>query len=126
MANTIGQTGRSSVSRYYGGQSELERTFAYYYNLLTADAPQYELEYVFLPGRKYRFDFAWPASKVAVEIQGGTRLKGGGRHNTDVDRWKMNHAATNGWRVLQFSGKMLEDDPQQCIKVVLEALAWNG
>ena len=114
------------MSRYAGGQSELERTFAYYYNLLAVDAPQYELEFQFLPGRKYRFDFAWPVSRVAVEIQGGVFMERGGRHNSDPDRWKMNFAASNGWRVLQFSGKMLKDDPSMCIELVLEALAWTG
>lgn len=38
-----------------------------------------EREYVFHPKRKWRFDFAWPHIKLAVEVEGGVHA--GGRHN---------------------------------------------
>ena len=38
-----------------------------------------EREYRFFPGRLWRFDFAWPESKVAVKIEGGVRRAGATR-----------------------------------------------
>jgi hypothetical protein len=77
-------------------------------------------------GRRWRFDFAWPALKVAVECDGGQHSSyGGGRHNTDADREKLNAAAAMGWRVLRFSRTQLEDEPEQCIGVVLLALEYE-
>lgn len=61
-------------------------------------------EYVFFPYRKWRFDWAWPHLKIAVEVNGqawGT--KGGGRHGKDADLQKMNCAQRLGWRVFQYS-----------------------
>ena len=82
-----------------------------------------EREYMFAAsiGRRWRFDFAFPG-KVAVEIDGGQYAYKGGRHNTDKDRDKLNHAAAMNWRVLRFSGSMLKD-PEKCVKMVLWALA---
>jgi very-short-patch-repair endonuclease len=52
--------------------------------------------------RKWRFDFAWPKHKLAVEVQGGTWS--GGRHTRGAalrKEWeKLNAAATAGWRIL--------------------------
>ena len=66
-------------------------------------------ELVFAPGRKYRFDFAWPAWRLAVEIEGGTR--NGGRHTTgsgfEADCGKYNLATEMGWRVLRFTTAMV-------------------
>lgn len=83
----------------------------------------YEREYRFAPPRRYRFDFAWPAERVAVEIDGGTWKPGGGRHGRDVDREKLNLAAVSGWRVLRFSTDMLGRDPAGCVEMLKGALA---
>lgn len=66
-----------------------------------------EQQYRFHASRKWRFDYAWPAMKLAVEIDGGQWIAHGGRHNTDGDREKLNAAAVLGWRVLRYSGAML-------------------
>ena len=68
-------------------------------------------EYIFHPTRKWRFDLAWPESKVAVEIDGGNRMAkiingrpiAVGPHTQDADMCKLNEAAILGWRVLRFS-----------------------
>lgn len=57
----------------------------------------------FHPTRKWRFDYAWPDVKIALEIQGG--IFRGGRHARPAgyvkDMEKMNNAQLLGWRVFQ-------------------------
>lgn len=87
-------------------------------------APQ--REYRFHPKRKWRFDFAFVAQRVAVEVDGGQFTKFGGRHNTDSDREKLNTAAAMGWRVLRFSPQMLKNSPDDCVRCVIEALDYGA
>lgn len=81
--------------------------------------------------RDWRFDFAWPEAKVAVEIDGGQwkpiyRRDGsvsyGGRHNTPEgfrrDCEKLNAATLLGWVVLRFTGEMLEENVQLVLEQV--------
>ena len=98
--------------------------FAGYWKLLTDwDDELYVREYRFHPDRRWRFDFAWPDSLIAVEVDGNAwHTKGGGRHGTDKDREKINAAAALGWRVFHFSPKMLDDDPAACIAQVANAV----
>ena len=62
-------------------------------------------EYRFHPRRRWRFDFAWPRYKVAVEIDGGIYNRG--RHvrgsGFERDAEKRNAAVMAGWRVLHFT-----------------------
>jgi len=74
---------------------------------------------------KHRFDFAWPAQRLAIEIDGGQYAPGGGRHARDSDRHKMNLAAVAGWRVMHYSPQMLEADPIQCVEQVEAALRFG-
>lgn len=68
--------------------------------------PSPESEFRFHPVRKWRFDFAWPDQKVAVEIEGGAWTNG--RHQRGkgfiADMDKYNTATLDGWRVFRFSG----------------------
>jgi very-short-patch-repair endonuclease len=61
--------------------------------------------------RRFRFDFAHPASKVAVEIQGGLWLGKNGSHTGGKgvarDCEKMCIAIANGWTVFTLSGEMI-------------------
>jgi very-short-patch-repair endonuclease len=61
-------------------------------------------EYRFHPTRKWRFDFAWPSSRLAVEVNGGGFMAGGGRHTRGAgfrkDAEKLSEAAILGWRVI--------------------------
>lgn len=65
--------------------------------------PDPVIELLFHPKRKWRFDYAWPASMIALEIHGG--IHSGGRHTRGrgfvEDRAKMNEAALLGWTVLE-------------------------
>ena len=65
-----------------------------------------EREYRFHPVRRWRFDFAWPELRIAVEIE-GVLWQGQGRHQTAQglagDCEKYNEAAIAGWRVFRFT-----------------------
>jgi very-short-patch-repair endonuclease len=63
---------------------------------------------------------------VAVEIDGGQWVAGGGRHNRDSDREKLNHAAADGWRVLRFSTQQVEKQPDACIELLRRTLQWRS
>lgn len=103
------------------GKSELEARFAIAWRGM--GDPMYEVaqEYRFDPHRQWRFDFAFPDQRLAVEIDGGQWAPHGGRHARDTDREKLNRAAVLGWRVLRYSGTMLRA-PQTVIDEVLDAL----
>ena len=64
-------------------------------------------------GRRWRFDFAWPDRMLAVEVDGGAWVPGGGRHTRGAgfaaDHDKFNRATLLGWRVLRFTSRHLED-----------------
>lgn len=66
-------------------------------------------EYMFHPTRKWRFDYAIPALKIAVECDGGVWT--GGRHIRPQgyikDMEKFNAAAELGWVVLKFTPQQL-------------------
>lgn len=59
-------------------------------------------EYFGIPGRKFRYDLAWPAKNLALEVQGG--VFSGGRHTRGygytADCEKLNLTVLNGWRML--------------------------
>lgn len=82
--------------------------------------PPYEREFRFDAARKWKFDFAWPDAKVAVEMQGGTWTQGGhtrGRgYANDCD--KSNRGQELGWIVYRFSIVHMEREPVQCVERV--------
>jgi len=99
--------------------------FSYLWRVLAEnlDPPQEEYNFDGCIGRKHRFDFAFVEQKVAVEVEGNAwHIKGGGSHMQDTDLEKYNLAAVLGWRVLRFSPKMLQNNPDNCIDLVLRCL----
>ena len=82
--------------------SEWEELFLLH---LKADRLSPVREHQFHDSRKWRFDFAFPAEKLAVEIEGG--IYSGGRHTTGngfkADCEKYNEAVLQGWRILRFT-----------------------
>lgn len=62
-----------------------------------------EKEYQFYAKRKWRFDYAIPEYKIAIEVEGGVWTRG--RHTRGVgfmgDMVKYNAAAVFGWRLLR-------------------------
>lgn len=69
---------------------------------------QLEQEYRFDEQRKWRFDFAFPALKIAVEYEGGIFMERSG-HNShkgiqrDVEKY--NRAQALGWKVIRCTAK---------------------
>jgi very-short-patch-repair endonuclease len=68
-------------------------------------------EYRFHPTRRWRFDFAWPHHKLALEVEGGVFIRG--RHSRGAgmvkDMEKYGEAAILGWRVLRVTPKQVRD-----------------
>jgi len=60
--------------------------------------------------RDWRFDFAWPADRLAVEVDGGTFSSGRHTRGTgyEGDCEKLNEAVLRGWRVLRVTTAMVE------------------
>lgn len=62
-------------------------------------------EYRFNLNRKWRFDFAYPDKKIAIEIEGGIWIQG--RHSRGkgmlTDMEKYNWAVINGWKILRYA-----------------------
>ena len=93
-------------------KSELEETMVGVLRLNSL--PEAVREYPFAQslGRKWRFDFAWPEVKVALEVEGGTWAKG--KHSTGAgiqrDIEKYNMAQLLGWLVLRTNDHMINDN----------------
>lgn len=104
------------------GGSHLEKRFLA--RLSGAGLPAPEREYRFHPGRNWRADFAWPAQRVLVEIEGGTHT--GGRHvrgyGFEKDAVKYNQAALDGWTLLRFTGRQSRSAYAiECVRAALTA-----
>lgn len=100
--------------------SALEAEFALQLRALGLPPPA--TEYRFHDTRRWRFDFAWPVIKLAVEIEGGTYAKG--RHTRPMgfqgDCEKYNQATICGWRVLRFTARDVKSG--EGVEVLREAL----
>jgi len=67
--------------------------------------PRPTAEYRFSAPRRWRFDWAFVPDRVALEIEGGIWLPGGGRHTRGRgfrrDLEKYNEGIAQGWRILR-------------------------
>jgi very-short-patch-repair endonuclease len=101
-----------TIEQFRKALAESELVTALLGRIHQMDLPEPELEVRFHPERAWRFDLAWPACRLAVEVDGGVWT--GGRHVRPVgfteDCRKLNHAALLGWRILRFTTEMIESD----------------
>jgi len=106
--------------------ADKSQLFMYYWKMIIPEFASMEEpkpEYVFYSCRKWRFDWAWPDYKIAVEIEGNAwNVKGGGRHMQDKDLEKYNAAAWLGWRIFRFSPAMLIKNPSKYLTYLWETL----
>lgn len=76
-----------------------------YQQIKWAKLPTPEAEYRFAPPRKWKFDFAYPDQKIAIEYEGaiwtnGRHTRGSGYQK---DLYKYNTAQLMGWFLLRFT-----------------------
>ena len=75
----------------------------------------------FLTNRRFRFDFAWPHKKIALECEGAVWV--GGRHTRGTgfikDCQKYNLAVLNGWKVMRYTPDMIDEIIPDLIKIGL-------
>ncbi len=73
--------------------------------------PEPAPEFQFEPDRKWRFDYAWPDFKVALEVEGSTWAKGRHNHGAGMqkDMEKYNFGTMMGWRILRCIPGQLHD-----------------
>ena len=94
------------------------------FQLTSTKAPDFMREYEFHPTRKWRFDFAWPDSMLAVECEGLQPPNLKSRHTTNEgftkDCEKYNAAALAGWRVLRYTMPMIRSG--EALQQIEEAL----
>lgn len=85
--------------------------------------PEPQREYRFAAPRRWRFDFAWPASMVALECEGGSWVNGahGRGIHFESDCLKYSEAAIRGWRVIRVTAKMIQSGA--AIELLRRALA---
>jgi very-short-patch-repair endonuclease len=106
----------------YGRRDELRRKFETLWRQV--GGPALVAEYRFHPTRRWRFDYAVPTKKLAIELEGGEFV--GGRHLRPVgftnDCIKYNAAAGLGWRVFRLTTKMLDDAPHQYLTAIKLAI----
>lgn len=85
---------------------------------------EWRYNYRFLPGRRYELDYALPAIRVGVEVQGGQWAKGKSGHSSgrglhrDAD--KQNRAIEAGWRIFWLTTDMLSPNanPEHVARIV--------
>lgn len=94
--------------------------------LRLAGLPAPVSEYRFAPPRRWRFDLAWPAGLVALEVEGGVWV--GGRHvrgsGFERDLEKYNRAALLGWCLLRVTPAQITDG--LAVPMIREALQRAG
>jgi very-short-patch-repair endonuclease len=85
--------------------SALEDSLAWALQHLAPDLKGWVRQHRYVPDRKFAADFAFPASWLLIEVQGGIFMARGahaGPAAAKKDMERLNLATVNGWRVLQF------------------------
>ena len=92
---------------------------------LNLPAPQ--AEYKFHPTRRWRFDYAWPEFRCALEVEGGVWSRG--RHTRGSgfrgDMEKYNSATTDGWAIVRCEPSDLRNGKAAKLVEQLLVCYWN-
>ena len=101
-------------------RSDLER--ALLFNLRDGGLPAPVADYRAVESRRWKWDLAYPGSKLLIEIDGGGWT--GGRHargaGIEQDAEKQSTAAAEGWRTMRLTGRMVRDG--RAVALVTQAL----
>lgn len=76
---------------------------------------------VCIRGRRLWIDLAYPAPRIAIEIDGKAYHVVADDWEDDLER--QNDIVLDGWLVLRFTARALRDAPGQCVRRVAEAIA---
>jgi len=99
------------VKRNY--KQELELFLLSKYSAIGVAGWMLETEFKFHPHRKWRFDYALPARKIAIEYEGQAYQGGKSRHNTikgfENDCEKYSTASIMGWKVVRVTANMIKN-----------------
>ncbi len=81
-----------------------------------------ETEYCAIPGRRFRWDFAWSSKRVLVEVQGAIWVRGGHSTGSGItrDATKNNLAVLAGWKPLIVTAEHIKSG--EALKWIQEAL----
>lgn len=82
-------------------------------------------QFAYVPGRRFRADFAWPEYRLLVEVQGGiyTGQAHGSISGVLADIERGNLATLGGWRVLRFPTARDQDTwVAECLATIEQAL----
>lgn len=99
-------------------------------NVFYAMCRKYDLpiacpEYRFDRVRKWRFDYAWPDQRVALEVEGGVWTRGrhtrGSGYAKDLEKYS--EAAAQGWRLIRVTPDQL--CTLETIDLLKRALAYD-
>jgi hypothetical protein len=116
-------TARPLGAREREGESVSDLEEALLWMIQADGLPAPEREVRFSPPRRWRFDLAYTADMLAIEVEGGKWTRG--RHvrpsGFEEDCIKYNAAALLGWRVLRVTGDMVNDG--RALATVRRALA---
>jgi len=109
------------VAKIPAAKSPHEEAFAIAWRVL--NGPPFEREFKFSATRGWRLDFAWPAAKIAVEIEGGIHEGASrGRHmrqgGFEADALKYAECALAGYRVIRLTPSMIQ--PALLQRLILE------
>lgn len=82
-------------------------------------------EHLFARPRRWRFDYAWPTQKVALEVEGGVYSRG--RHVRPTgflgDLEKYNHATVLGWKLIRVTpDQLFTTDTLEMLRAILTPL----
>jgi len=104
--------------------STLERDFYSVWRSMFRSQPKPRREFRFHQTRQWRIDFAWPAYRVAVEVDGGIFLKRGhvGGVQFAADAEKHNAMVMMGWRLLRYTTVDMRKRPVQVAEEVVALL----
>lgn len=74
-----------------------------------------------IEGLGYFIDIAFPAQRLAIEIDG--RLHETEEDLFQSDRWRQNALVLAGWRVIRFTFEMVRDHPDLMVAVIRRMLS---
>ena len=110
------------MTNKYDNKSDLEEALATQMKQVGLPAPVRQFKAI--PGRKFKFDFAWVEQKLLAEVQGAIWKGGEGGHSSGVgimrDHEKNNLAVINGWRVLYVNGNTIRSG--EAVDMIEEAV----